>query len=66
MAIDGGELSASRLSHFTPGERASDAYCMGSGMHFNAGVGAVEEGKSLAPAGNRTPAVQPIVRRCTD
>jgi hypothetical protein len=42
-ALDGGEWSASGLSHFISGERSSGAYCLGGWVGYEAGLDAVEK-----------------------
>jgi hypothetical protein len=67
LALDGGEWSASRPGRaFTPGERTPGTHCTGGWEGPIAGLDTeVREKKSFAPAGNRTPVVQPVVRHCT-
>jgi hypothetical protein len=54
-AVDGGEWSASRPGRFTPGELSPPPVWT-----------LWRREKYLAPAGNQTPAVQPVARRYTD
>jgi hypothetical protein len=65
-ALDGGELSASRPGRFTFGERASGTNWIGGWVGLRAGPDAVSREKFLAPAENRTPAVQSVAHRYTD
>jgi hypothetical protein len=68
-ALDGGEWWASRPGCFTPGERAPDSHWERSReaeWALNPVWTLWDKEKSLAPAVNRTPAVQPIARRYTD
>jgi hypothetical protein len=58
-ALDEGERSASLPGRFTPEERAPDTCCIGVWVDLSR-FDAVEKRKSLAPAGNRSPAVKPI------
>jgi hypothetical protein len=60
--LDGGEWSASRPRHFTPGKRAPVFYWMGGWMGSKAGLDAVVKTKFpfLTPAGSRTPVIQLI------
>jgi hypothetical protein len=44
----------------SPGERALDTHWIGGWVRLRAGLDVVEKRKNLAPAGNRTPAVQPV------
>lgn len=48
------------------GERAPDSHWIGGWMGTRAGLEGMEKEKYLAPVENRTPAVQPVVRRYTD
>jgi hypothetical protein len=57
-ALDKGEWSASRPGRFITGERAPSTHCIGGWVGPRACLDAGE--KSLAPAGNRMPAVQPV------
>jgi hypothetical protein len=65
-ALDGCEWSASRSSRFTLGEGASGTHCIGGWVDPRAGLDSVEWRNSLVRAGNRTLAVQPVARRCTN
>jgi hypothetical protein len=56
-ALDGGLWSASRSSLFTPGERTVSTHWVGW-VRSRVSPNAVERENSLAPAGNRNPAVQ--------
>jgi hypothetical protein len=58
-ALDGGEWSASRPDRFNPGVRVPGTHWIGGRVVPRAGLDAGEQGKCLASAGNRTPAVQP-------
>jgi hypothetical protein len=53
MALDGGEWSASRPSHFTPGKRALDPHWIGGWAGPRAGLNAVEKEKTLSPVRNQ-------------
>jgi hypothetical protein len=55
-ALDGGELSASRLCRFTPGERFPATHCIGDWVGPRACLDNMEEVKFLDPTGNHTPA----------
>jgi hypothetical protein len=44
-ALDGGEWSASRLGHFTPGERAPGTHFIGGWVGPRAGLDAVAKSK---------------------
>jgi hypothetical protein len=52
-AVDGADWSASRPCRFTPREIAPGTHCIGGYERYG-------EEKNIAPAGNRTPAIQPI------
>jgi hypothetical protein len=65
-ALYAGEWSASCPSSITPGERASDTHCIGDWVRPRDGVDTVKKKKSLANAGNQTPAVQPVGHCYTD
>jgi hypothetical protein len=67
-ALDGGEWSASRPGRFTPRERALGTHWIGGWVGPRAVLGAVVffREKFPAPAGNRTPIVQPVAQRYTD
>jgi len=58
-ALDGGEWSASRPSHISPGERNPGSHWIEGWVVFRAGVGAVAKRKFPAPTGNRNPVAQP-------
>jgi hypothetical protein len=60
-----GQLHAPH-GRLTPEERASGTHWIGNWVSPRVRLNAVEKRKSLAPAGNRTPAVQPVARRYTD
>jgi hypothetical protein len=62
-ALDGDEWTASSPGSFTPGERAPGTRWIGDWVDPRAGLDAVEKTKCLSLAGNRTPAVQSVVRR---
>jgi hypothetical protein len=49
-----------------PGERTAGTRWVGGWVGPRAYLDAVKKRKSLSPAANRTPAVQPVARRCTD
>jgi hypothetical protein len=57
--LDGGEWSASRPGHFTPGETPPVPHCIGGWTLWR-------REKSLAPAGDGTPTVQYLACRYTD
>jgi hypothetical protein len=59
-ALDGGEWSASRPSHLTPGKRVLRPNWMGGWVGPRAGLDTVEKGK-YCTARNRTWAVQKYV-----
>jgi hypothetical protein len=50
-ALDGGEWSASRPCHFTPGERAPGTHCIGGWVGPRTGLDDVERRKILPPPG---------------
>jgi hypothetical protein len=50
-ALDGGELSASRLCHFTPGEGAPGICCIGGWVGPRVSLDTVEKRKNLALPG---------------
>jgi hypothetical protein len=58
----GGEWSASRPGCFTPWERAPGTHRTGGWVGPRASLDAVMKRKSPAPAGNRTPIVQPVAK----
>jgi hypothetical protein len=58
-ALDGGEWSASRPGRFTPREIAPGTQWLCGPQSRS---GRYEEDTNLAPAGNRTPAVQTVTR----
>jgi hypothetical protein len=65
-AVDGGELSASRPSCFTPRERAPSTHWIGGSVGSRFGLDAVVKRKIPAPAGTRTldhPARSPALYR---
>jgi hypothetical protein len=47
-ALDGGEWSASRPGHFTPGEIATDTHWIGGWVDRRVGLDAVENRKILS------------------
>jgi hypothetical protein len=61
--LDEGELSAARPGHFTPRERALGTHHVGGWVGLEPVWTLWSKGKSLVPAGNRTPAVKPVARR---
>jgi hypothetical protein len=68
-AVDGGEWSASRPSHFTPRERAPGIRWIGGWVGFRAVLGAVVKKKNPNPRQKskpRTSIVQPVAYRYTD
>jgi hypothetical protein len=64
-AVDGGEWSASHTGPYTPRETAAGTHWVGGWLGPRLGLEAVEKKESLAPVGNRKPAVQPVARRYT-
>jgi hypothetical protein len=54
-AIYGSEWSASRLSRFTPGERALDTHWIGGWVGPRAGLDEVEKRKIPSPHGGSNP-----------
>jgi hypothetical protein len=64
-AIDGGEWSASRPGHFTPGETAPGTHFIGGTAGSRFGVDAVDKRKGKIPR-NEPQAVRPVVCRYTD
>jgi hypothetical protein len=66
-ALDRGEWSASHPGRaFTPGERTCGTHCTGCWVGPEPVWTQRLEEKCFAPAGNRTPIVQPVVRHYTD
>jgi hypothetical protein len=66
-ALVGGEWSTSRPGRFTPGERPLCTHWVRVWVDPRAGLDVVEQRKiSLASAGNRTLAFQPVTRRFID
>jgi hypothetical protein len=61
-ALDGGEWSASRPVHFTPGEMAPCTLWIGGWVGTRAGLWTKE---NSCQEGNRTRAVHPVARRYT-
>jgi hypothetical protein len=62
-ALDGGEWSASRPSHFTPKERTPDTHWIGGWLSPRDVLDAVVKRKVLNPrreSNPRTPIVQPV------
>jgi hypothetical protein len=59
-ALDGDEWSDSRPGRFTPGERVPETHWIGGWVGLRTALDVVDYGKSLASAGNRTLAVQPV------
>jgi hypothetical protein len=60
-------LSLAGSSRFDPAERSTGTHWIGGWVASRAGLDAMErEKKHLSLAGNLTPAVQPIARRCID
>jgi hypothetical protein len=57
--LGGGECRASRPCRFNTWGRATDTRWIGGSVGARADPDAVEKRKSLAPAGNRTPASNP-------
>jgi hypothetical protein len=58
--LDGGEWSASHPSRFISSERAPGTHWIGGWVGPRDGLDVVEKRKTSSPAGNRTPAVQPV------
>jgi hypothetical protein len=65
LAVDG-EWSAPHTDRVTREERNLGAHWIRGWMKPRAGLNAVEKRIFSFPAGNRTPAIQPIARRSTD
>jgi hypothetical protein len=65
-ALDGGEWSTSRPGRFTPKERAPGTHWIGGWMGPRTVLDAVVKKKIPAPAGNRTPIVQPVAHHYTN
>jgi hypothetical protein len=68
-ALDGGQLSASRPSRFTPRERAPGTHWIGGWVGPGATLDAVVKRNILSPrreSNPRTPIVQPVAQRYTD
>jgi hypothetical protein len=61
--LDGGEGAASSPGHLTPGEITLDTHWIGGWVGPRAGLDAVGVQRNFCVAGNRTPVVQPVVRR---
>jgi hypothetical protein len=57
---DGGYLSASRPSRFTPGDSAPSTHCIGGWVGPRTGLDTVKKINFSYPAGNLTPAIQPV------
>jgi hypothetical protein len=62
----GGEWSASRLSHFTPGERASGTHWIGDWVGYRTDLDDVERRKVLPLPGIKLSAVHPVASRYID
>jgi hypothetical protein len=58
--IVGGEWSATFPGRFIPRERAHSIHWIGGCTGLRGGLNAVKKNKKLAPARNRTPAIQLI------
>jgi hypothetical protein len=65
-SLDGGQWSASLPGRFTPGQTAPGTQRIGGRVGPRLGLEAVEKRKALSPAGNLTPAVQPVARHYAD
>jgi hypothetical protein len=65
-ALDGGKWAASRNALFTPGQRVPGAHCIGGWAGKRTVWTLWRKVKSLASAGNRTPAVQLLAHRYND
>jgi hypothetical protein len=63
-ALDGCEWSASLSGHFIPGKTAPHTHWIRGLVGPRAGLDALD--KNLAPAENRTPAIQPLAGHYTD
>jgi hypothetical protein len=61
-ALNGDEWSASRLSRFTPAERAPGTHCIRDWVGLRAGVAVTKKRNISSPVGKRTPTVQPVAR----
>jgi hypothetical protein len=59
-ALDGGEWSASRPGWCTPREKGAGTHWIGAGWAPEQVWTLWSREKSLVPAGNQTPAIQPI------
>jgi hypothetical protein len=67
LELDGGEWSVLRPCRFTSGKGAAGTHCtIGGWVGPRGGLDSVENGKFLARAGKRTPAVELVVRLYTD
>jgi hypothetical protein len=66
LAVYVGEWLASRPGRLNPKERALGILFIGYWVGPRVGLDAVEKRKSLAPAGDLTPAVHPVARYNTD
>jgi hypothetical protein len=66
LALNEGECSASHPGRVTRGERKPGTQWVSGWMDPRAGLNPVEKRKISFPAGNRTPAIQPIARRRID
>jgi hypothetical protein len=56
-------VSVKPRPRFTPGERTPGTHCIGDWVGPRAGRDAEVKEKTFAPTGDRTPAVQSVVRR---
>jgi hypothetical protein len=65
-ALHEGEWSASCPGHFTNGEGTPSSHWIGGWVGPRVSLDAVEKRKSLAPARDRTLAVQPVAHCYTD
>jgi hypothetical protein len=66
LALNGGEWSASHPGGFIPREEEQSTHGIGGWVGPRTDLGNVEKRKSLAPAGNQTLAVLPVVCRISD
>jgi hypothetical protein len=69
LALDGGEWSVSRPSHFSPSERAPRTHRTEDWVDPRAGLNAVVKRRIPSPrreSNPRTPTVQPVAQRYTD
>jgi hypothetical protein len=60
MSLDGWEWSALCSGHFIAGERGSSNHWIGGWVGHRTGMDTKEKRKSLAPARNWTPVIQPV------